>query len=69
MRAKYGDNLIKEYSIKLIHELKDNKYSYRNLMNMRKFYLIFKNGKVNALRSQLSHHRVNDIIRMYKNGK
>ena len=69
VRAKYGDNLIKEYSIKLTHELKDNKYSYRNLMNMRKFYLIFRNEKVNALRSQLSHHRVNDIIRIYKNGK
>ena len=57
-RAKYGDNLIKEYSIKLMREI-GKKYSYRNLMNMRKYYLIFKDEKVNALRSQLTwtHYR------------
>ena len=38
-RAKYGEGLIKDYSKKLITELNDKKYSYRNLMNMRKFYL------------------------------
>lgn len=54
IRAKYGENLIKEYSDKLTLELNDKKYSYRNLMNMRKFYLLFRNEKVNALRSQLS---------------
>ncbi len=53
-RAKYGDNLIKEYSIRLTKELNTNKYSCRNLMNMRKFYLLFRDEKVNALRSQLS---------------
>jgi len=59
VRAKYGTNLIKEYSEKLIDELNDKKYSYRNLMNMRKFYLVFCDEKVNALRSQLtwSHYR------------
>lgn len=59
VRAKYGDNLIKNYSEKLILEFNDKKYSYRNLMNMRKFYLIFKDEKVNAMRSQLtwSHYR------------
>ena len=36
VRAKYGDGLIKEYSKRLIIELNDKKYSYRNLMNMRK---------------------------------
>ena len=58
-RAKYGDGLIKEYSERLIIELNDKKYSYRNLMNMRKFYLLFRDKKVNALRSQLSwsHYR------------
>ena len=57
-RAKYGDNLIKEYSERLMKEI-NTKYSYRNLMNMRKFYLLFKNEKVNALRSQLTwtHYR------------
>jgi len=58
-RAKYGDNLIKEYSKKLMHEV-DRKYSYRNLMSMRKFYIIFKDEIVNALCSQLtwSHYRL-----------
>ena len=58
-RAKYGDGLIKEYSQRLIIELNDKKYSYWNLMNMRKFYLLFRTVKVNAVRSQLSwsHYR------------
>ena len=58
-RVKYGDGLIKEYSQRLIIELNDKKYSYWNLMNMRKFYLLFRTGKVNAVRSQLSwsHYR------------
>ena len=61
-RAKYGEGLIKEYSQKLIMELKERKYSYRNLMNMRKFYLIFKNKKVNALRSQLSWSHYRELL-------
>ena len=57
-RAKYGEGLIREYSKKLMYEI-NVKYSYRNLMNMRKFYILFKNGKVNALRTQLiwTHYR------------
>ena len=61
-RANYGEGLIKEYSQKLIMELKERKYSYRNLMNMRKFYLIFKNKKVNALRSQLSWSHYRELL-------
>ena len=38
-RAKYGDNLIKEYSKKLTKEL-NKKYSITLLKNIRKFYLI-----------------------------
>ncbi len=48
-RAKYGDNLIKEWSVKLSKEYGNN-YSYRNLNYMRKFYMYFK--KVNTLCSQ-----------------
>lgn len=48
-RAKYGDNLIKEWSEKLSKEYGNN-YSYRNLNYMRKFYMYFK--KVNTLCSQ-----------------
>ena len=61
-RAKYGDGLIKDYSKRLIMELNDKKYSYRNLMNMRKFYLLFKDRKVNALRSQLSWSHYRELL-------
>ena len=40
-RAKYGNMLIKEYSLKLTKELGKG-YSERNLKNMRKFYLFQK---------------------------
>ena len=33
------------------YELNDKKYNYRNLMSMRKFYLLFRIEKVNAVRS------------------
>ena len=38
-RAKYGNHLIKEYSIKLIKEV-DKKYNQTNLKIMRQFYLM-----------------------------
>ena len=47
-RAKYGENLIKEYFAKLTIDLNDKKYGYKNLMNMRKFYILFRNEKVYA---------------------
>ena len=62
-RAKYGDGLIKEYSNKLIKEV-DKKFSYRNLMYMRKFYLLFKNEKVNAVRSQLSWTHYKELLKL-----
>ena len=53
-RAKYGDNLIKEYSIKLTKEV-NKKYSERNLRNMRQFYLLINNYQIwNAMRSKLT---------------
>lgn len=62
-RAKYGDNLIKEYSKRLTKEL-GAKYSYRNIMNMRKFYLLFKDEKVNAMRSQLSWTHYRELLKL-----
>ena len=62
VRAEYGDKLIKSYSKKLIVELNNKKYSYRNLMNMRKYYLKFSNEKVNALRSQLSWSHYRELL-------
>ena len=54
----YGEGIIKKYSDRLTKEF-GKKYNYRNLFIMRKFYIIFKDENVNALRSQLSwtHYR------------
>ena len=62
-RAKYGDGLIKEYSKRLMKEV-DKKFGYRNLMYMRKFYLLFKDEKVNAMRSQLSWTHFRELLRL-----
>ena len=43
-RAKYGDKLIKEWSLELSKEYGNN-YSYRNLNYMRKFYMYFKKSE------------------------
>lgn len=40
-RAKYGDNLIKDWSVKLSKEY-GTSYDYTNLTRMRKFYVLFK---------------------------
>ena len=53
-RAKYGDYLIKEYSMKLSKEL-GKKYSTRTLKYMRKFYL-FQKGQPMAARLTWSHY-------------
>ncbi len=55
-RAKYGDNLIKEYSKKLTNELGKG-YSERNLKNMRKFYL-FQKGQPVAAELNWSHYTI-----------
>ena len=54
----YGEGIIKKYSDMLTKEF-GKKYNYRNLFIMRKFYIIFKDENVNAMRSQLSwtHYR------------
>ena len=44
-RNKYGDNLIKEYAIKLTSDLGKG-YSWRNLYNMRLYYLTFSNNSI-----------------------
>ena len=55
-RAKYGDELIKNYSKRLTEELGAG-YSTRNLKNMRSFYLFVQKG--HAVRAELSwvHYR------------
>ena len=57
----YGEGIIKKYSDKLTKEF-GRKYNYRNLFIMRKFYIIFKDENVNALRSQLSWTRYRELL-------
>ena len=52
-RAKYGDNLIKEYSKKLTLEFGKG-YSEKNLKRMRLLYIYFKNIKRSTVLTQLS---------------
>ena len=58
-RAKYGNKLIKEYSLKLTNEL-GRGYSTRNLALMRKFYIKFKN--VQTMSAQLSWSHISELL-------
>lgn len=42
-RAKYGDNLIKEWSVKLVEQYGKD-YDESSLKRMRKLYIIFQKG-------------------------
>ena len=50
---KYGDNIIDEYSKKLVVEV-GKKYNRRTLFRMKQFYKIFNDEKVSQLATQLS---------------
>ena len=60
-RAKYGDNLIKEYSKNLTEEIGKG-YSCRNLRNMRQFYLVFKDQIWQTLSAKLSWSHIIELI-------
>ena len=62
--GKYGDNVINEYSKKLVVEV-GKKYNIRTLFRMRQFYRTFSNEKVSTLSTQLSK-RKNQIQRIWK---
>ena len=51
--GKYGDNIIEEYSKKLIIEV-GKKYNRRTLFRMKKFYNVFSNEKVTTMLTQLT---------------
>ena len=57
--GKYGDNIIEEYSKKLVIEV-GKKYNRRTLFRMKQFYNIFSDKKVSTLWTQLtwSHLRL-----------
>ena len=57
--GKYGDNIINEYSKKLVIDV-GKKYNRRTLFRMRQFYNVFSNEKVSTMWTQLtwSHIRL-----------
>ena len=55
-RAKYGNGLIKEYSIKLTKEFGKG-YSAMNLKDMRRFYLFIKKGHSMNVQLSWTHYR------------
>ena len=58
-RAKYGNKLIKEYSLKLTKELGKG-YRPSTLRKMRQFYLLFR--KRSSLPSELSWSHINELL-------
>ena len=51
--GKYGDNIIDEYSRKLVIEV-GKKYNRRTLFRMKKFFSVFSNKKVTTMLTQLT---------------
>ena len=51
--GKYGDNVIEEYSKKLVIEV-GKKYNKRTLFRMKQFYIVFSNENVSPLVTHLS---------------
>ena len=51
--GKYGDNIIEEYSKKLVVEV-GKKYNRRTLFRMKQFYKVFSNEKVSTMLTQLT---------------
>ena len=51
--GKYGDNVIDEYSKKIVKEV-GKKYNRRTLFRMKQFYNVFSNKKVTKMLTQLT---------------
>ena len=51
--GKYGDNIIDEYSKRLVVEV-GKKYNRRTLFRMKQFYKVFSNEKVSTMLTQLT---------------
>ena len=59
--AKYGNQLIKEYSKKLYNENNLN-YSERTLRRMRQFYIMFKDKKWSPLATKLTWSHYQELL-------
>ena len=61
-RAKYGDNLIKEYSKKLTLEL-GKRYNERTFRRMRQFYILFKDKNWSTLSTKLTWSHYTELLK------
>ena len=59
--GKYGDNIIEEYSKKLVIEV-NKKYNRRTLFRMKQFYNMFSEEKVSTLSTQLSWSHYTELL-------
>ena len=66
--GKYGDNIINEYSKKLVVEV-GKKYNRRTLFRMRQFYRTFSNEKVSTLSTQLSWSHYSELLSIKNDDK
>ena len=61
--GKYGDNIIDEYSQKLIVEV-GKKYNRRTLFRMKQFYNVFCNEKVSTMWTQLTWSHIRLLFKL-----
>ena len=66
--GKYGDNIIGEYSKKLVIEV-GKKYNKRTLFRMRQFYNVFSNEKVSTMSTQLTWSHYTELLPMKDESK
>ena len=59
--GKYGDNIIDEYSKKLVLEV-GKKYNRRTLFRMKQFYITFSNEKVSTLSTHLTWSHYTELL-------
>ena len=59
--GKYGDNIIEEYSKKLMIEV-GKKYNKRTLFRMKQFYDVFSDEKVSTLSTQISWSHYTELL-------
>ena len=59
--GKYGDNIIDEYSKKLVVEV-GKKYNRRTLFRMKQFYKVFSDEKVSPVATQLTWSHYSELL-------
>ena len=66
--GRYGDNIIDEYSKKLVVEV-GKKYNRRTLFRMKQFYNMFSDKKVSPLATQLTWNHYTELLSIKDSNK